>query len=57
MIDDGKIIIGHTKNPAHQLGGGDEVRRHHGDSRHPGTFGNNGVMQTARRATASIAKA
>ena len=53
--NDHERIAWHTQYARHQLGGTDEPFGHHGDRGNSKTFGCHGVMQTARRATASVA--
>ena len=55
MRDDRKCIAGKTQHPRHQFGRADEARGHHRHRRDTQFLGRDGVMQTARRATASVA--
>ncbi len=57
MVDHRERVVRHPQHAAHQLGGTDEPRRHHRDGGNAQAFGSNGVMQTARRAAASVADA
>src|SRR5215470_10495667 len=55
MADDGELILRHADDTAHQLGRADEPLRHHRDGRYPWPLRCYRIMQTARRAAASIA--
>src|SRR5215467_13834827 len=55
MADHDKFVLWHAGDAAHQPGRADEGLRHHGYRRHSLPLRCNRIMQTARRATASIA--
>ena len=55
MVDDDEGVVLRPQHPAHQFGGGDEFRGHDGGGRQTEALADDRVMQTARRAAASIA--
>jgi len=57
MLDHGERIVRRAAGVGHQFRAVDERRRHHADRRHPLALERDGVVQTARRATPSVADA
>ena len=57
MVDDYEGVTVSTQNTSHQFRGADEFCRHDADRGLADFFANHCVMQTARRATASVADA
>src|SRR5262245_9248651 len=57
MPYDSKFVVGHAERAAHELSRANEARRHDRKGRNSLPLRYNRVMQTARRATASIADA
>ena len=57
MVDDHEGVTVGTQNTSHQFRGADEFCRHDADRGLADFFANHCVMQTARRATASVADA
>ena len=54
MFDDNKRITIRTEDTCHELSGTDELGSHYADRRFANLFADHCIMQTARRATASI---
>ena len=55
VADDDELVSRHANDPAHEFRRADERFRHHGYGRYPLTLRCYRIMQTARRAAASVA--